>query len=185
MCKASSDISSLLCTNSGPDAGWRRTRISHSSYLAVLAATGCAAPVLMAIVFGFRLECVMVDVLQKVDFGAASHIIGNVLWLRAVKRRISSGDTMKARVESLQQHLNEWYRPTKCTCRVQGQITVDTLRSDGLWPKLRAKAAATRHLAPFTLMIIEEQMDGSVHDREAVAVSKLLVVFTHSSSTNP
>ena len=103
MRKASSDISSLLWTNSGPDAGWRRTRFTHSSYLAVLAAAGCAAPVLMAIVFGFRLEGVMVDVLQKVDFGAASHIIGNVLWLRAVKRRISGGDTMKARVESLHQ----------------------------------------------------------------------------------
>ena len=106
-----------------------------------------------------------------------SPIIGNVLWLLTVKRRIFGGDTMKARVARLQQDLHEWYRRTKCTSRVQGQITVEALRSDGSRPKLRAKAAASRHLAPYALMLIEVHMDGSVHDREAVVVRRWLMEF--------
>ena len=34
-------------------------------------------PILLAKVIGFRLECIMVDVLHTVDLGIAAHIIGN------------------------------------------------------------------------------------------------------------
>ena len=49
-----------------------------------LHAEGLAVPVLFACLLGFRLECVMVDVLHTVDQGVASHIVGSVIWLVAV-----------------------------------------------------------------------------------------------------
>ena len=68
------------------------------------------------------------------------------------------------RVDKPQQHEPILLTSKYCTpqkhvrnSRVQGQVTVDT--------KLRAVASATRHLAPFALMLIEEHPEGSVHDR--------------------
>eukprot|EP00959_Pyramimonas_sp_CCMP1952_P387391 8118461-Pyramimonas_sp.AAC.1 len=53
-------------------------------YLRHLHVEGLAVPVLFACLLGFRLECVMVDVLHTVDQGVANHIVASVIWLVAV-----------------------------------------------------------------------------------------------------
>ena len=45
-------------------------------------------------------------------------------------------------------------KANKSMSRVQGKLTVERLRTDGGWPKLKAKAAATRHLVHFALELV-------------------------------
>ena len=61
LCEASSVNLDMLWTGLGPDAGWRRTRWSHEAYFAYLTAPVIVAPLLLAIVTGFRLEGLFLD----------------------------------------------------------------------------------------------------------------------------
>ena len=54
---------------------------------------------------------------------------------------------------------------------------MERIRTRGGWPKLKAKGAATRHLAGFALQLAIRFNSGSVHDRRRVGVAQLLVEF--------
>ena len=178
MCKASSTIPHLLWMHFGPDAGWRRTRWTHESYMEFLRAAGLMIPPLLLLVVGFRLECIMVDVLHCVDQGVASHLIGNVLWHVATRLKKFGGATQGAQVANLHEHMKKWYKATKCKSQLQGKLTVERLRASGKWPKLKAKAAATRHLAGYALSLaLEFCCTTSQEDRAIVGVCQLLVQF--------
>ena len=58
---------------------------------------------------------------------------------------------------------------------MQGKLSLDRIKTSGGWPKLKAKAAATRHLAPFALGLAIEHDTGSPRDRRRVAVAQLLI----------
>ena len=175
LCRASSKIRALAWTNCGPEAGWRSTRWSHETYIEFLRGAGLAIPVLLWLVIGFRLECVMVDVLHTVDQGIASHIVGNVLWYMAVVKGVLGGETIATKVELLDKHLNAWYKANKCSSKIQGKLSHQRLRSTDGWPKLKAKAAATRHLAKYALHLA--QTFASADERPIVAVCQLLTRF--------
>ena len=66
---------------------------------------GKSIPVLLLLVIGFRLECVMIDVLHTVDQGIASHIIANVLWLVAVKKKAFGGSNQDNNIANLYAHM--------------------------------------------------------------------------------
>ena len=183
LCRASSTVRDRAWTNSRPGAGWRRTRWTHEGYIEYLRAAGMAVPVLLLCIVGFRLECVMVDTLHAVDQGVSSHVIANTMWHFAVNRRVFGGATQEAAVAALHQHMNRWYRnllssssPSSSTAsKVQGKLSIERLRTKNSWPKLKAKAAATRHLAGYALFLC--QTFGSPEDRAILAVCQLLVEF--------
>ena len=175
MCQASSTIRNLAWTDLGPDAGWRATRWTHCGYLAYLRAAGLLAPALLTAVLGLRLECIMVDVLHTVDQGVASHIIGNVFWLIAIRRAAFGKGTYEQKIEMLAAHMKQWYKREKCDSKVQGKLTLERVRASGGWPKLKAKAAATRHLAPYALFLMK--MFGTEEDQQVLAVCTLLCEF--------
>ena len=177
MCRASSRNRRYAWNDFGPNAGWRSTRWTHAGYMAFLAASGLAIPVLLQCVRGFRLEGVMIDVLHAVDQGVASHVIGNVLWIFACKKKIFGPGTYAECVKRLMVNLEQWYKRTKCTSKIQGKFSVDRLRTKGGWPKLHAKAAATRHLAPYALRLAEEHSDGTTEGNEMKHVCRMLVRF--------
>ena len=66
LCRASSD-GPLAFGNCAPDAPWRATKQNHDSYIADMLAQGRPLPTLFECVRGFRLECVMIDVLHTCD----------------------------------------------------------------------------------------------------------------------
>jgi hypothetical protein len=106
----------------------------------------------------------MIDSLHTVDQGIASHIVGSALWYVTVIRGKLGGGTQAAKVELLNKRLKQYYSQESCQkkSRLQGKLTVERLRNNKLWPKLKAKAASTRHLAAFALQLILEFSD--VHD---------------------
>ena len=117
----------------------------------------------------------MVDVLHTVDQGVASHIIANVLWVFAVLRAVFGGRTYEDSVKKLQEDINKWYKQIKVGSKVQGKLNVERLRTSGGWPKLKAKAAATRNLAGYALSLVQEH--GKPEDARMLAVCQLLVKF--------
>ena len=118
----------------------------------------------------------MVDTLHTVDQGVASHVLGNVMWLYAIVRRVfGAGGTQESAINALQRHLDEWYknnRVAKESC-LQGKLTIERIRSSKGWPKLKAKAACTRHLAAYAVHLA--QRFGTAEDRPVMAVCQDLL----------
>ena len=153
------------------------TRLISINHLRVL---GLAIPVLfMAVVgvIGLRLECVTIDVLHAVDQGFASDVIGNILWYLACIRKVFGNYVQAKCVAMLQDHLSAWYKRTKCKDRLRGKLGVEDLRKQGEYPKLRAKAAATRHLAPYVKDLITEFCTDDIHEKRMKRLIELLCQF--------
>ena len=96
-CRASSTDAGRLWTDFRREAGWRGTLFTHEGYLEHLRAAGLAVPALFREgvgAIGLRLDNVMVDILQTVDQGVASHKLGNILWYFAVIRCVSEAQRM-------------------------------------------------------------------------------------------
>ena len=51
--------------------------------------------------------------------------------------------------------MQAWYKKTRATSKMQGQLTPERLRTQGGWSKIKAKAAATRHLAEYALHVAQ------------------------------
>ena len=60
---------------------------------------------------------------------------------------------------------------------MQGELTVQRVRTQGGWPKLKAKAAATRHLANYALHLVQQYGNKSTEDRRILGVCQHLVRF--------
>ena len=58
--------------------------------------------------------------------------------------------------------------------KIDGRITVERVRASGDWPCLKGKAAATRHLVPFCVMLAERFNSGSVHDQRRLVLCRAL-----------
>ena len=75
----------------------------------------------------------------------------------------------------LEEHLKKWYKDhPEATSRLQGKLTEPRLRSKNGWPKLKAKAAATRHLAEYALHLVTSL---APEERQVAGVCDQLVRF--------
>ena len=186
-CRASPINHDRLWTDFSDEAGWRGTRWSHRTYMEHLRHHGMPIPMMFRQnggTLGLRLECVMVDVLHTVDLGISSHIIVNIIWIYFVLRNCLGGTTYAERMKRAHAHLKAWYKRTRSTRKLQGELTAERVRQSGDWPKLKGKAAATRHLSRYALHLVQEfgQMESlddfvRVHDELALGVAQLLVRF--------
>jgi hypothetical protein len=123
------------------------------------------------------LECVAIDTLHTVDLGVASHIIGNVFWLIAVKRKAFGGTTQDQQIHKLDTHMRKWYKATKTDkiSMVQGHLTLNRIKTSAEWPKLKCKGAATRHLSGYALHLMS--IYGTPEDEPIRALCHLLNRF--------
>ena len=138
---------------------------------------GFAIPALLILAVGFRLECVMVDVLHTVDQGIASHIIANVFWHFATKVKAFGGANQDSQIKQLYAHMQSWYKRTKPNSKIKGKLTVERVRTSGGWPKLKAKAAATRLLASYALSLVVQFGSDDKESKLILGVCQLLVRF--------
>ena len=63
---------------------------------------------------------------------------------------------------------------TTRTHRIHGPPTLPRIKTSGDWPKLKAKAAASRHAVEFARVLSAEFNSGSRHDRRRLAICELL-----------
>jgi hypothetical protein len=87
------------------------------------------------------------------------------------------GSTQAARAEVLRAMLIKWYKEHKGHHRIDGELTWTTLKSSGDWPKLKAKAAPTRHMIDFACDLAAKYNSGSDHDKKRLACCDLLQRF--------
>ena len=168
MCNASPTIGPLVWTNGLATAGWRATMRSHEQCVTKLLADGVALPAVFKIKT-LRLEGVMGDVLHALDQGVATHVVGNVMvW---VMRKGHWGGNQALQAAGLEEHLKTWYKRHKTMYKIQGKIPYERVKASSDWPKFKAKAAATRHLAHYAEDLAREFSDGSVDDQKVVAVA--------------
>ena len=171
MCDATNDLTSeLLWTK----RGWRRTIKSHETYLLELRAKGLPIPALFLIVT-LRLEGVALDCLHVADQGISSHIIANALV--EIMGLGHWGSTQHEQAQNLQADIQRWYKTKPLVSRIQGRLSYERLKTSGDWPKLKAKGAATRHLAAYAAEITNKYNHGSVHDKQRHAICHLLNRF--------
>ena len=96
------------------------------------------------------------------------------------------GATYAERIKRCASDLKAWYsRPiNRGRQRLNGKLTAERVRAQGDWPKLKAKAAAARHMAYYALDLCRRfaQIDSlneftRVNDRLCLGVVQLLVEF--------
>lgn len=172
LCRASNVDPDLLWTNFNDSAGWHATVWDHEGYCEHLRRSNIELPELFSVI-GLRVEAVMVDVLHAVDLGVASHIIGNILAELLPK----FGSNHGAQLKELNRRINAWYKQENIASRLQGPLTVDEIKGNHGWPKLKAKAAATRNLASFAKVLSQEFCTGTLHDRRRTALADCLLRF--------
>jgi hypothetical protein len=147
-----------------------------------LRGAGMFLPILFVALIGFRLECINIDVLHTVDQGVSSHVSANVFWHIAVVRNAFGGATQLERIKNLNTYLKEWYKKNQTLRRIQGNLTTERVRTSGGWPKLKAKAAATRHCILFCIHLMETFGDFAAPDNEdfkILGLCNLLQRFYH------
>ena len=161
----------MRLTDCSIGAAWRATRRSHESYLAEIVAEGKPVPVLLDRVKGLRLDSIMIDVLHTVDQGVASHVIGNIFF-ECISQRAFGGANQDENASLLQNLMKIYYQQNPTRSKFQGKLEMARIRTSKQWPKLRCKAAATRHLAKFALGLAQQHLDA-----RRVAVCNLLCRF--------
>ena len=90
------------------------------------------------------------------------------------------GAITKMTIKGLRRELQTWYEMNPGAHRIQGKLTWGRVKASGEWPKLKAKAAVSRHAVKFALYSIEKHLgyvDGTIHDKRVYAVCKLLSRF--------
>ena len=73
-----------------------------------------------------------------------------------------------------------WYKtqPKEIkSSKLQGALTYERIKTSSEWPKLKAKAATTRHMSRFAKYLAEKHDSGSTHDRRRRLAADMLVVF--------
>ena len=172
MCGASA-AGPMTFADCSPAALWRATKRSHESYVAELDAKGKELPALFRHTIGLRLETIMVDVLHTCDLGFGAHLIGNV-FNECILAKVWSTGPMADNIAGLNAALKVWYIENQTTSLLKGDLTMDRIRSrQNNWPKIKAKAAATRHLAPFALHLARAHLA----DRRIQALCQMLCEF--------
>ena len=171
-CSASPGDGPLCFTSVDKGAGWRRTMRTHAMYLAECAASG-KRPCRLMKIKTLVLEGHLHDGMHSMDEGFLPEFIGNAFYEIMELGHWSSNQHEKA--AGLDKGLKKHYRETKEKTQIDGRITFERVRLSGDWPCFRAKAAATRHLAPFVQKLCRQYNDGSDHDMRRLAIADGLV----------
>ncbi len=170
LCRATNLPDGLSWRQLTDTTGWRATRRTHDSWRAELAVEGRRIPTIFVLCFGLTLSCAMIDVLHAVDQGVASHLVANI-FVYCIKRNVWGGGSQAKNVELLNEELVAWQKRNKATSRLRGSLKIERLRTTGGWPKLKAKAAATRHICEFALELAQRECTA---DRRIIAAAQLL-----------
>ena len=99
---------------------------------------------------GLRLESIMIDVLHTCDQGFASHDAGNIIQ-ECIQAHAFDPGNADASMAALNKKLDGWYKANRVTSQIKGKLSKERVKTANWWPKLKAQAAGSRHMAPFVL----------------------------------
>lgn len=160
LCRGLLDMTMPL-TDASTDARWRRRLVTQHEWLNERTREGnYISPVFSWP--GFVFTCIILDWMHMVDLGIAQECLGNILFevFRELGGLITNPDpTLAALLLLLQDAANSLEVPCPFS-----KLTFGMLRQDGK-PRLKAKAAKTRHLVPIVLTMLHDHFPPK-NDRE-------------------
>ena len=87
------------------------------------------------------------------------------------------GPIQRTQVAALNEDLKSWYKGKKDIYKLQGKLEVSRMRTSSGFPKLKGKAAGTRHLSGYLVDLCTRYNTGSEHDSRRLAIASLLHRF--------
>jgi hypothetical protein len=143
--------------NAGPDAAWRKERLSHWDVLTRIIEKGDPVSPIFAIPF-LDTKCFKIDWLHVADQGISANFLGSLFSVLIDKMPGSSKDD---RLASLFADIQKFYKNTGCQSRLEN-LTHTMIRKNGSsTPKLRGRGADIRALVPYGLDAARRFLDSS------------------------
>ena len=87
------------------------------------------------------------------------------------------GPTNEIAIKGLQAEFKDFYSANPTLHKIQGALTLARIRTSADWPKLKAKAAACRHIVQFAKKLAEDNNSGTIHDKRRLACCQLVCRF--------
>ena len=162
--------------NTGADAGWRCRRFQPGDLLRWMQREHLPISSLFSLPH-FDETCILQDWMHCVDLGVAQDLIGNLF--HEIEQRLP-GVNRDARVAALLGRLKEYYKTLPRSASRLTNLTSEMIQQPKKGPKLRAKAAETRHLIPFCAALAREFCGPDAHSRTRAGLFEhLFTLATH------
>ena len=158
LCDATKSCGTNCAWNFKPTAPHRTTLMSHERCVAMRLDQGTPPPSLFQSP-GFNLEFVAIDSMHAGDLGVFQDAVGSLFWLEVWNHQWHR--SKKAGLRSLHNQLKKYYTANKDKGYSEVFPTERQIRADDPgFPYLKAKAAETRHLAEFCLVLANVHRSG-------------------------
>ena len=123
----------------------------------------------------FQWTMLMVDCLHTMDLGCTQEMLGSLFFECVMRSKMFAGSTKDVRFNKLWGRIKQYYKdvnpPTKLS-----NLTWEMVKQDSKSPRLRAKAAETRHLVAFAYELACDfaSFEGTYHSRTVANAMKAL-----------
>ena len=143
--------------DAGPEAAWRKERLSHWDVLTRIIEKGDPVSPIFAIPF-LDTKCFKIDWLHVADLGISANFLGSLFSVLIGKLPGANKDD---RLASLFDDIQKFYKTTECQSRLEG-LTHTMIRKDASsTPKLRGRGADIRALVPYGFEAAQRLLDSS------------------------
>jgi hypothetical protein len=151
-CQATKSPGPFCAWDFRPEAPHRSTSISHVAYMASCLATGSGVPALFRSP-GFVIDYVAIDSMHSGDLGVFQDATGSLFWLFCYNQQWNRNRMVG--LASLHKLIAEHYKAhsEKNHSRVFPTMAQIKSKKTPKYPYLKAKAAETRHLAEFCMVL--------------------------------
>ena len=146
-----------------PGAAHRQTLRTHEDYMLGCARIG-SQPSTMFLCPGVTLDMIAIDSMHAGDLGQFQSALGSLFWLHVTRKAFFR--TKKEGLDHLNAELASYYAANRGERLAQlGQLTMSQIRSnDPRHPSLKAKAAQTRRVVRFAVLLARRHEHGD-HQR--------------------
>jgi hypothetical protein len=141
----------------GPDAVWRKERLSHWDVLTRIIEKGDPVSPIFSIPY-LDTKCFKIDWLHVADQGISANFLGSLFSVLIDKMPGSSKDD---RLASLFADIQNFYKTTGCQSKLDGLTHTMIQKNATSTPKLRGRGADIRALVPYGLEAAERLLDSA------------------------
>ena len=155
-----------------------------AAFAAVIGSSGVAMSSLFKCP-GFTYFMVMVDVLHTLELGVTQEVLGNGFF-ECLSSSLCAGRNRAAQVSLLFQRIKDFYRTHRPTSQI-ANLTIEMVKQPGKPPRFRGKAAETRHLVPFAMLLVNDLVAAhpGTHNETVKNAVRQLYWFYMTMGTSP
>ena len=134
---------------------------------------------------GFTYFMVMVDVLHTLDLGVTQEVMGNVFF-ECLSSSLCAGRNRAAQASLLFQRIRDFYRTHWPTSQI-ANLMIEMLKQPGKPQRFRGKAAETKHLVPFAMLLANDLVAAhpGTHNETVKNAVRQLYRFYMTMGTSP